>query len=474
MDDIFYWSATDQRRAIAARRIGVHELICAHIARIEAVDPQINALVTRTFEAALEQARACDRQLARGAVHGALFGLPVAHKDTFYTKGIRTTHGSPIFAEVVPQVDSAVVARQKAAGAITLGKTNVPEFAAGSHTFNPVFGPSFNPYAQDRSVGGSSGGAAAALAAGMVALADGSDMGGSLRNPASFCNVVGLRPTPGRVPNVPSAQPFNSISVSGPMGRTVQDVGLLMSVLAGEHPDDPLSYGGDEASFAHLRARACPGVRVAVSPSLGGLPVDPAVQQALQEGVATLRDLGCHVEEAEPDLGDADEVFETLRALSFATSYGALRATDGARMKETVRWNIDCGHALTGEAISRAERHRTRLINQARAFFTTHEFLVAPVSQLPPFPVDWEYPGTIAGTDMENYIAWMRSCSRLTVLGLPSISLPCSFTADGLPVGIQVIARPRQEHALLCFALAFENARPTGRRRPTCASGTRA
>lgn len=466
MDDIYYWSATDQRRAIAARRIGVHELISAHIARIEAIDPHVNAVVTRTFETALEQATRCDRLLARGAAQGALFGLPVAHKDTFYTKGIRTTHGSPIFADVVPTVDSAVVARQIAAGAITLGKTNVPEFAAGSHTFNPVFGPSFNPYASDRSVGGSSGGAAAALAAGMVALADGSDMGGSLRNPASFCNVVGLRPTPGRVPNVPSAQPFNTVSVSGPMGRTVQDVGLLMSVLAGEHADDPISYGNDAAGFAHLRARACKGVRVAVSPTLGGLPVDDAVQRALQEGVRTMQDLGCIVEEAEPNLNDADEVFETLRALSFATGYGPLRATDGERMKETIRWNIDMGLALTGEAVTRAERHRTRLVNQARAFFDTYEFLVAPVSQLPPFDVGLDYPRQVAGVDMENYIAWMRSCSRVTVLGLPAISLPCSFTDGGLPVGIQIIARPRQEHALLCFALAFENARPTGRRRP--------
>lgn len=466
MDDIFYWSATDQRRAIAARRIGVHELVSAHIARIEAVDPHVNALVTRTFEAALAQAQQCDRTLARGGAQGALFGLPVAHKDTFYTKGIRTTHGSPIFADTVPTVDSAVVARQHAAGAIMLGKTNVPEFAAGSHTFNPVFGASFNPYAADRSVGGSSGGAAAALAAGMVALADGSDMGGSLRNPASFCNVVGLRPTPGRVPNVPSAQPFNSLSVSGPMGRTVQDVGLLMSVLAGEHPDDPLSYGSDAASFAHLRARPTAGVRVAVSPSLGGLPVDPAVQRALQDGVRTLQDMGCAVEQAEPDLGDADEVFETLRALSFATGYGALRATDGARMKDTVRWNIDIGLALSGDDVARAERHRTRLLNQARAFFDTHEFLVAPVSQLPPFDVNTDYPQRIDGIDMPHYIAWMRSCSRVTVLGLPALSLPCSFTEDGLPVGIQIIARPRQEHALLCFALAFENARPTGRRRP--------
>lgn len=454
------------RRAIAARQIGVRELVMAHIARIEMLDTQINAVVTRTFDAALAQADQADRLLARDAAQGALFGLPVAHKDTFYTAGVRTTHGSPIFANVIPTVDSAVVARQKAAGAITLGKTNVPEFAAGSHTFNPVFGATFNPYARTRSAGGSSGGAAAALAAGFIALADGSDMGGSLRNPASFCNVVGLRPTPGRVPNVPSTQPFNCISVSGPMGRTVQDVGLLMSVLAGEHPNDPLSYGDDAKSFTHLRARHTKGLRIAVSPTLGGLPVDPEVRRALDEGVATLRDMGCEVEEAEPDLGSADEVFETLRALSFATGYGPLRATDGERMKETVRWNIDAGLALTGDQVTRAERDRARLIAQARSFFDTYEFLVAPVSQLPPFDVHADYPRLIDGSEMENYVAWMRSCSRITVLGLPAISIPCAFTPDGLPVGIQIIGRPRQEHALLCFALAFENARPAGLRRP--------
>lgn len=454
------------RRAITARQISVRELVMAHIRRIELLDTQVNAVVTRTFETAIEQAEQADRLLARDVVQGALFGLPVAHKDTFYTAGVRTTHGSPLFANFIPTVDSAVVARQKAAGAITLGKTNVPEFAAGSHTFNPVFGATFNPYAKNRSAGGSSGGAAAALAAGFVALADGSDMGGSLRNPASFCNVVGLRPTPGRVPNVPSAQPFNTVSVSGPMGRTVEDVGLLMSVLAGEHPDDPLSYGEDAASFTQLRARNTKGLRIAVSPTLGGLPVDPDVQRALDEGVATLREMGCEVEAAEPDLGGADEVFETLRALSFATAYGPLRASDGDRMKETIRWNIDAGLALTGDQVTRAERDRTRLIAQARSFFDTYEFLVAPVSQLPPFDVQSDYPRQINGTKMENYIAWMRSCSRITVLGLPAISMPCGFTPDGLPVGIQIIGRARQEHALLCFALAFEQARPTGLRRP--------
>ncbi|MFT0546441.1 amidase [Allopusillimonas ginsengisoli] len=466
MSEFLFWDAIDQRRAMLRGEISVRELISAHIAQIEVHDTKINAVVTRTFETALERADAADRKLLRGEADGALFGLPVAHKDTLPTAGVRTTFGSPIFSDSVPAIDHEIVTRQRRAGAISLGKTNVPEFAAGSHTYNPVFGATHNPYDIARSAGGSSGGAAAALASGFVSLADGTDMGGSLRNPASFCNVVGLRPTPGRVPNFPSAMPYNALSVVGPMGRSVRDVGLLLSAIAGELAHDPLSCGSDAVSFAYLRERQCKGLRVAVSRTLGGLPMDSAVCKGFNDGVAALVDMGCVVDEAEPDFNGADEVFETMRALSFATNYGPLRASDGDRMNESVRWNVDKGLALTGEQLSRAERERTRLLGAARSFWDTYEFLVAPVSQVLPFPVDQDYPRSIDGVSMENYISWMRSCSRITVLGLPAISLPCSFSDDGLPVGIQIIGRPRQEYALLCFALAFEAARPTGRRRP--------
>ncbi|NYT79341.1 amidase [Alcaligenaceae bacterium] len=466
MSEFLLWDAVDQRRAMLNGEIGVRELISAYIARIEAHDTTINAVVTRTFETALEQADAADKKRLRGEADGALFGLAVAHKDTLPTAGVRTTFGSPLFADSVPAIDHAIVARQKKAGAISLGKTNVPEFAAGSHTYNPVFGATHNPYDTSRSAGGSSGGAAAALASGFVSLADGTDMGGSLRNPASFCNVVGLRPTPGRVPNFPSAMPYNALSVAGPMGRSVQDVGLLLSAIAGEHPYDPLSFGSGSVSFTHLRERQCKGLRVAVSRTLGGLPFEAAVRKGLDDGVATLVDMGCVVDEAEPDLSGADDVFDVMRALSFATGYGPLRASNGDRMKESVRWNIDMGLALTGEQLSRAERERTRLLAAARSFWDTYEFLVAPVSQVLPFAVGEDYPRSIDGVQMESYISWMRSSSRITVLGLPAISLPCSFTDDGLPVGIQIIGRPRQEHALLSFALAFETAKPVGRRRP--------
>lgn len=297
-------------------------------------------------------------------------------------------------------------------------------------------------------------------------MADGSDMGGSLRNPASFCNVVGLRPTPGRVPNSPTAYTYNAMSVAGPMGRSVRDVGLLMSVLAGECPDDPLSYGSDAISFAHLRELPCKGLKIAISRTVGGLPVDPQVAAALDDAAASFFDLGCVLEEAEPDLSGSDEVFETFRAISFATAYGPLRVSDGDRMKKTVQWNIDMGLSLTGEQVSRAERERTRLLTQARVFFGQYDFLIAPVSQVLPFDVALEYPTDIGGESMENYIAWMRSCSRITVLGVPALSIPCGFSDSGLPIGVQIIARPRQEYALLCLALAFEGARPTGLRRP--------
>ena len=466
MQEVLFWNAVDQRRAIAAKSFSVRELITAHIEHIQVHDPAINAVVTRSFESALRQADDADRRVAANQAQGALFGLPVAHKDIFPTAGLRTTHGSPIFADTIPTIDHVVVARQKAAGAITLGKTNVPEFAAGSHTFNPVFGATCNPYDVSKSAGGSSGGAAAALACGFLSVADGSDMGGSLRNPASFCNVVGLRPTPGRVPNYPAASTYNAMSVAGPMGRSVKDVGLLMSALAGEFPYDPLSYGCDGPSFAHLYELPCKGLKIAVSRTLGGLPVDPRVASALDDAAATFVDLGCELHEAEPDLSGSDQVFETFRALSFATGYGLLRQSDGDRMKKTVQWNIDTGLALTGEQVSRAERERTRLLAQAKTFFGQYDFLIAPVSQVLPFDVGVEYPASIEGELMENYIGWMRSCSRITVLGVPAISVPCSFSDNGLPMGVQIIARPRQEHALLCLALAFEGARPMGSRRP--------
>jgi len=466
VSEICFMDAVSMARAIRTRELSVSDVVDAHIAQIERVNPAVNAIVTTTFDVARIEAAAADAALSAGHVPGPLFGLPVAHKDSYLTAGVRTTFGSEAYRDFVPTQDSAVVARQKAAGAITLGKTNLPEFGAGSHTFNAVFGATHNPWRHGLSAGGSSGGSAAALAAGMVALADGSDMGGSLRNPASFCNVVGLRPSMGRVPMSPSAFAFNTQTVGGPMGRTVSDVALLMSVIAGDSPADPLTVNEDGARFAELPEMSCQGMRVAVSPTLGGLPFEPAVLQALGNGVRACEALGCIVDEAEPDFTGADHAFEVFRALAFATTYGPVRAEQGDRLKATVRWNVDLGLSLDGAAVAEAERARTRLFARMQALLQQYDFLIAPVSQVLPFPVDTEYPAAIAGVEMESYIAWMRSCYRITITGHPALSLPCGFTDDGLPVGLQIIGRYRGERELLAFARMLERANPVGRRRP--------
>lgn len=466
MEEVCALSATAMAAAIRSRRLSVRELIQAHVDRCQRLNPRINAIVSETFDQALAQADAADAALGRGAQPGSLFGLPVAHKDSYLTAGVRTTFGSKVYADHVPTQDSAVVARQRAAGAILIGKTNMPEFGAGSHTFNTVFGVTRNPHDVRLSAGGSSGGAAAALAAGLVALADGSDMGGSLRNPASFCNVVGLRPSIGRVPMAPSSHAFNTLTVGGPMGRCVDDVALLLDAIAQADAADPLAVPAPAEGYAQLADIDPRGTRIALSPTLGGLPFEPAVAEALQEGVRHLQAMGCTVDEAEPDFTDADFAFETLRALAFATSYGPLRAEHGQAMKDAVRWNIDSGLALDGRSIAEAERARTRLFARMRLLLTTHDFLVAPVSQVLPFPVEQEFPQRIDGVDMPHYIGWMRSCSRVSVTGHPSISLPCSFSADGRPIGIQIVGRYRAERELLAFARQFERANPVGRRLP--------
>ena len=466
MSEICFMDAVSMARAIRTREVSVSEVIEAHIAQIERVNPTVNAIVTQTFDVARIEATAADVALAAGHQPGPLFGLPVAHKDSYLTAGVRTTFGSDAYRDFMPTHHSAVVARQKAAGAITLGKTNLPEFGAGSHTFNAVFGATHNPYRHGVSAGSSSGGSAAALAAGMVALADGSDMGGSLRNPASFCNIVGLRPSMGRVPMTPSAFAFNTQTVGGPMGRTVSDVALLMSVIAGESAADPLSVSEGGAQFADLPEMSCKGLRVAVSPTLGGLPFDAAVRRALDKGVRMCESLGCVVDEAEPDFTGADHAFEVFRALAFATSYGPVCAEPGNRIKETVRWNVDLGLSLDGAAVAEAERARTRLFARMQALLEQYDFLIAPVSQVLPFPVETEYPVEIAGVAMESYIAWMRSCYRITITGHPALSLPCAFTDGGLPVGLQIVGKYRGERDLLAFARMLELANPAGRRRP--------
>jgi amidase len=460
-------SATQLARLLAAGEVSAREVLAAHLDRIEAVNPSLNALVTLTPERAQDAAAAADERLARGEALGPLHGLPVAHKDLVATAGIRTTLGSPLFADWAPDVDGLVVTRARAAGAITVGKTNTPEFGAGSHTFNAVFGITRNPWDPARTCGGSSGGAAVALAAGMVPLADGSDLGGSLRNPAGYCNVVGLRPSPGRVPTWPSSNPWGTMSVEGPMGRTVADVALFLSVLAGPDDRSPTSLETPGAAFgAPLSRESLAGLRIAWSDDLGGLPVDPEVRSALAPVPALLESLGARVMAAHPPLAAADEVFETLRAHQFEAGFGALYDRAANQMKPTVRWNIEAGRALSGPDVGRAEVRRGEVFGAMAAFFASVDLLATLVSQVPPFPVETEYPVEVDGVAMGSYIEWMRSCSRLTVTGCPALSIPAAFTAGGLPVGLQLVAPYRSERLLLEAAHVIEVALGLTSRRP--------
>jgi amidase len=466
-DDLCTRPATELAALVRTREVSARELMDAHLDRIERLNPELNAIVTLDPEGARAAADAADARLAAGEPVGPLHGLPVAHKDTHATGGMRTTWGSPLHADTVPAHDELVVARLKAAGAIRVGKTNVPEFAAGSHTFNTLFGATHNPYRHGLSAGGSSGGAAAALAAGLVPIAEGSDMGGSLRNPAAFCNVVGLRPTPGRVPTHPAPLGWSQLSVQGPLGRTVGDVALAMSVLAGQDPRVPISLTDDPAGFAAQLPTTLTGLRVAWAPDLGGrVTVDPAITSVLASSVGVFESLGAVVEEACPDLSGADEVFGTLRAWLFEASFGEISRRSPDRVKESIRWNAEMGAKLTGPDLARAEQVHTRLHERVVGFFERFDVLLAPTTQVLPFPVEIEYPTEIGGVRQDNYLEWMRSCTLISATGCPALSVPGGFTADGLPVGLQIVAAPRADRRVLEVGHAFEQATGFGRRRP--------
>jgi amidase len=461
--DLCAFDAVTLAGMLRRREVSAREAAAAHIARIEAVDGSVNAVVTRCFDQALRRAAEADDALARGEVLGLLHGLPVAHKDLAETAGVRTTYGSPLFASHVPDFDALQVERMSRAGAISLGKTNTPEFGAGSHTVNPVFGATRNPYDLSRSAGGSSGGAAAALAARMVCLADGGDLGGSLRNPASFCNVVGLRPAPGRVPTWPLSEVADTFAVHGPMGRTVADVALLLAVLSGPDPRVPLALDAPPPALAEpaevmdLLARDLRGVKVAWSADLG-LPVEPAVRSALAPARQVLADLGCEVTDAAPDLSGADESFRTWRAFRFATGFGPLLDEHRDQLGPNVAWNTERGLELTVTDLSRATVLRAELAQRVAGFFGTFDVLACPVSQVVPFDVTLDWVHEIDGVPQHTYLDWMASCYLISATGLPAISVPAGFTPDGLPVGLQLVGRWRAEWPLLGVAHAFETA----------------
>lgn len=466
MNDVVFATARAQREAFVQKRISAQELLSAHLAHIAKVNPAVNAIITLDAEGAMAHATHIDALYARGVDCGVLAGLPVVHKDLTPAKGLRFTQGSPIFRDQIAEVDSLIVSRLKHAGAITIGKSNVPEFGAGSQTFNPIFGATRNPYNLERTSGGSSGGAAAALATGMVPIADGSDMGGSLRNPAAFCGVVGFRGSPGVVPARDSWSP---LSVDGAMARNVADMALMLSAIAGYDERATVNSAVDTHALETLQAVSLKGKRVAWAPDWGGLPVESELAEVIAAQRQRFVELGAIVEDAVPDFSGADEAFQVLRALGFETGLGPLLDAHRDLLKDTVIWNIEAGRALTGPQIAHAQRLQLQVFQRMQQFMQRYDMVVGPVTQVLPFDVQQPYVSRINGIDLPTYIDWMKSCFYITVTTHPAISVPCGMSQSGLPVGLQLVGRFRDDVNLLRYAMAFESTVDTAQFRPAVA-----
>jgi len=473
--DLCFTPATELLRLFRSRKTSPLEVMQAVLTRIDAVNPRLNAYVTLVREEALRTARAATAALKKGATLRPLHGVPVSIKDLTPTKGIRTTWGSKIYEHHVPDEDALIVERLKAAGAIVVGKTNTPEFGAGGNTFNAVFGATRNPWNPALTCGGSSGGAAVALATGMGTIAQGSDLGGSLRMPAAFCGVVGFRTTPGLVPVYPKDLGWDTFSVYGPMARTVADTALMLSAIAG--PDDraPISYAVDTREFLKaVKAPSVKGWRVAWTPDLNGLiPVEAEVVRIAGGATKVFRALGAKVEAACPDFGEVHEIILATRGVSMVAMHADKLPRWRDQMQKGLVWNIEQGLSLTPQAIARGETLRTALWHRVREFMENHDLLILPTVAVPPFPVEQPYPTEINGKPLENYIQWAYLTYGITLTGLPAISVPCGFTQGGLPVGLQIVGRRRQEAAVLRAAAAFEAAAPwTTKIPPTVPTGS--
>ena len=467
--DLCFTPATELIRLFRAGKASPLEVMEAVLARIDRVNPALNAYVTVAREGALRAARAATAALRRRrAALGPLHGVPVAIKDLTPTKGIRTTWGSRIYEDHVPDEDAVIVQRLRAAGAIVVGKTNTPEFGAGGNTFNAVFGATRNPWNPALTCGGSSGGSAVALATGMGPIAEGSDLGGSLRLPAAFCGVVGFRTTPGLVPFYPKELAWDTLSVTGPMARTVADTALMLAVVAGPDERSPISYAVDPRTFERaVRAPSVKGWRVAWTPDLNGLiPVDREVARVAEGATRVFRSLGARVEAACPDVSEVHEIVLATRGLSMVALHADKLPHWRDQMQKGLVWNIEQGLTLRPQTIARGEKLRTELWHRVRTFMETHDLLILPTAPVPPFPVEQPYPTEIDGKPLETYIQWAYLTYAITLTGLPAISVPCGVTRDGLPVGLQIVGRRRQEAAVLRAAAAFEAAAPWADRIP--------
>jgi amidase len=460
MRDVCRMTARAVVGLLERREVTPHDLVEAALERISRVEPAVNAVPTLCPERALARARAIhDGKVPRPEDgRGWLAGLPVVIKDLHEVAGVRTTHGSPIFADHVPTRSGYGVERLEAMGAVIVGKSNTPEFGAGAQTFNEVFGATRNPWDTRLTCSGSSGGSAVALATGEVWLADGSDLGGSLRTPAAFCGVVGFRPSPGRVPHGPAASPFQTLGVEGPMARNVPDVALMLDAMACHDPRDPLTWDPPATSYRDAAERGLRPAKVAFTADLGGItPVDPEVAAICRRAAARLGEVGAVVEETSPDLRAATDVFTILRAEQFVTARAPLLELHRDKLKPEVVWNIEHGLGLTAERIGWAERERGLMQRRMSAFLQAYDVLCCPAAIVPPFPVEQRYVAALGEHRFPSYIDWVTITYAITLTGCPAISIPAGFTATGLPVGLQLVGPPRGEAKLLAIAAVLED-----------------
>jgi len=468
--DLCFADAHELVRLIAARKLSARELMQAHLKRIAAANGKVNALVAKLAdEQCLKLAAEFDARAARADRPFALGGLPWAFKDLEDAIGFPCTYGSLAFRDNQATFDTRLVERLRAAGVIPIAKTNVPEFGMGSHTYNKVYGATHNPYDLTRSAGGSSGGAAAALATGMLPLADGSDLGGSLRNPGNFNNIVGYRPGVGLVPNGPEAMPIGDFAVKGPMGRCVTDVALMLSVIAGLDARSPNTEPSDPASFRTPFPRELKGLRVAYAPDLGGLPLQPEVRTVLDAQRSVFEKLGWHVEEAVPDLAGAQDLFLTIRRWRAWHGLKDVLRTHGDVLKPEAVGEIEAGSRVSADDLARAFTEHGKLLERMRVFHERFDLIACAVNQVVPFDVNLDWPKSIDGTPMTHYIEWMKSAWLITATWQPAVSMPAGFTPGGLPVGIQLVAPRRADRRLLEAAYVFEQATQVARRRPSLA-----
>jgi amidase len=456
MDELCDLAAVELRRLIDARKISPVELLAACRARIEQVNGALNAFVATCWERAEAEARAAERAVMARETLGPLHGLPVGIKDLVLTEGLRTTFGSPQFADLVPEADERQVAAVRRAGAIVVGKTNTPEFGAGANTVNPVYGATGNPFDPTKSCAGSSGGSAVALATGMVPLATGSDMGGSLRNPAAYCGVVGFRPSPGAVPHELRLIGWSPLSVQGAMGRTVADTALLHGVMAGTDPRDPLSWSAD-APHLDLEPVDLARLRVAISTDLGFAPVDDDIRRTFRDAVARFRGVFARADERDPPLDDsANEVFEVNRALNFLAAHAQTYRDRPEVLGPNIRANVEQGLAMSALDVARAMRRHTELYRDFLDFMTGYDALICPAMAVPPFPHREIYVETINGVRLRTYFHWLALAYGLTLTAHPVACIPCGRDHTGMPFGIQVCGRRFGDQRTLAIAAALE------------------